>query len=111
MKKKKKIVPKVGFELTTLCLKGRALTLDHCMHSFVVYYQSQFKLPVNLRIVTLNEVKASIAQWDSESETISHHLSGSISSGSLVPRPFEGRRKGLVHTECAWAKFTENFLA
>ena len=23
----------------------------------------------------------------------------------LVPRPFEGRGKGLVHTECTYAKF------
>ena len=30
---------------------------------------------------------------------------------SLVPRPFEGRRKGQVHTVCACAKFTESFLA
>ena len=29
---------------------------------------------------------------------------------SLVPRPFEGRRKGLVHTVCACTKFMENFL-
>ena len=29
---------------------------------------------------------------------------------SLVPRPFEGRRKDLVHTVCACAKFTEIFL-
>ena len=29
---------------------------------------------------------------------------------SLVPRPFEGRRKGLVYTVCTCAKFTEIFL-
>ena len=29
---------------------------------------------------------------------------------SLIPRPFEGRRKGLVHTVCACTKFTEHFL-
>ena len=28
----------------------------------------------------------------------------------LVPRPFEGRRKGLVHTVCVCTKFTEIFL-
>ena len=35
---------------------------------------------------------------------------GDIIMYSLVPRPFEGRRKGLVHTVCACAKFTEIFL-
>ena len=30
--------------------------------------------------------------------------------GSLIPRPFEGRRKGLVHTVYACEKFTEKFL-
>ena len=37
---------------------------------------------------------------------IIHLLTGEVSSlwwssGSLIPRPFEGRRKGLVHTVCA----------
>ena len=65
-----------------------------------------------LCVITLSErTENDMILWsmavEEERERLLEHVSVCYVCISLVPRPFEGKRKGLVHTVCACTKFTE----